>query len=97
MLSDANIIAITDHITRYIGAPTHVLHELIPQELHVDIHIVAPTKDRDFYTVVTSGMSERAMPVPEGSGHLRFAELMICLPATWPMEEKDRSSEEFGW
>ena len=55
MLSDEQIVAITDHIARHVGEPEEVLHELIPQDLHIDIHVVSPTPKRNYLTFVTSG------------------------------------------
>ncbi len=76
---------IVKHITTYIGEPNTVLHEIVSEYVHVDVHVVPPRPDRDFYTLITSGMSDKPMKVPEqvkGKG-LEFAELMLCLPRTW--------------
>jgi Suppressor of fused protein (SUFU) len=76
---DPDLIAAVDaHVTRHIGPPATVYHELVSPHVHVDVHVVAPTDDRPVYTLVTSGMSER--PMVDGS----FAELTITLPPTWP-------------
>jgi hypothetical protein len=92
---------ITRHIDRTVGCSPMVFHEIISADIHLDLHIVPPRADspsaphpfgRDFYTIVTSGMSTRAMPAPrtaEGFGEEdqdrpRYAELMITLPASWP-------------
>jgi hypothetical protein len=72
------IDAIDAHLTRHIGTPATVYHEIISQHVHVDIQVVAPSDDRPVFTLVTSGMSQR--PMADGS----FAELTITLPPTWP-------------
>jgi hypothetical protein len=101
MLSDDQFDSLTQHVKRYVGNPTHVFHELIPRDLHIDIHIVRPKPQRDWYTLVTSGMSELPMKAPREHRDRRFAELMICLPRNWPLSrkalEKDRSSWPLFW
>jgi hypothetical protein len=59
--------------------------------VHVDLHLVLPTKQRPAITVVTSGMSERPMP-----GNL-YGELMLMLPPTWPTEGEAFEAEEGYW
>jgi len=83
------IKAICNHIQRHVGRVGDVLHELIPDDPHVDIHIVPPSEKRPFYTLVTSGMSEHPMSLPEElEGQLTpYAELMLCVPAAWKLHE----------
>ena len=97
MLSDHEMQDIERHIEKHIGPPTDVLHELIPEDVHVDIHIVPPTKQRNYVTLVTSGMSEHPMAVPKKMAELRFAELMISLPSSWPVEGEALEDERYGW
>lgn len=66
---------------------THV--ELVPGDPAVDVLIVAPGPGRAFRTLVTCGMAVRAMDPPEGLGACRFAELVLCLPEGWPLEDPD--------
>ncbi|MEO1085403.1 MAG: suppressor of fused domain protein, partial [Acidobacteriota bacterium] len=67
-----HIERISDHIEEHIGPIASVLHELVSDQVHIDIHVVAPTPERDFYTLVTSGMSERAMAAPEQCADFRY-------------------------
>ena len=87
---DSELIeAISRHIEKHVGPVGDVLHELIPtSDLHVDLHIVPPTDKRPFYTLVTSGMSEQAMTVPEElEGQVTpYVELMLCLPPDWKVD-----------
>jgi len=92
-----NLEAITAHIEKHLGAPATVFHELVSELVHVDIHIVAPTAERNYYTLVTSGMSDRAMNVPANFETRRFAELVICLPGDWPMEHAAWKDERNYW
>ncbi|RSK46326.1 suppressor of fused domain protein [Hymenobacter perfusus] len=84
---DQSIEAISRHIEQHIGPVTGVFHELISDKVHLDVHIVAPTKDFPFYTLVTSGMSDLPMTVPADAESSAYAELCILLPSTWPLSD----------
>ncbi|MCA9024070.1 MAG: suppressor of fused domain protein [Planctomycetaceae bacterium] len=92
-----NIEAISNHIEQHIGPIDSVWHELVSDLVHIDIHVVKPTEDRPWITLVTSGMSDAPMNVPSEAEHLRFAELMICLPPDWPLKEEDLKDESNYW
>lgn len=92
-----NIEAISDHIEKYIGPIGNVFHEVISDLVHIDVHIVEPTEARNFHTLVTSGMSDRAMSTPEEYSACAYSELMICLPPDWPMGEEAWKIEENYW
>jgi len=94
---EANIELIATHIERHIGEPTTVFHELISDLVHVDVHIVAPTEDRNYFTLVTSGMSDRPMTVPPDVPELAHAELMLCLPPDWRKDDGDLKNELNYW
>ncbi|UOQ66541.1 suppressor of fused domain protein [Hymenobacter volaticus] len=80
---DEAIQAISDHIERHIGLVSGVFHELISDKVHIDVHFVEPSADFPFKVLVTSGMSDLPMTVPEGAEDMRYAELCILLPSTW--------------
>lgn len=82
-----NIERISAHIERHVGAVSGVYHEILSDLVHIDVHVVNPTPERDCYTLVTSGMSDAPMTVPEGAEPLRHAELLIQLPPEWPLGE----------
>ena len=92
-----SIEAISHHIEEHIGPVESVFHEIISDLVHIDIHMVAPTRQQPFYSLVTSGMSEAPMTVPDGLEEFRFAELMIRLPADWPMTQDDFHDENHYW
>ena len=83
-----NIRAIVDHIQRFVGETAFVFHELVSDLVHIDVHLVRPTPERNFFTLITSGMSDRPMKVPAGQEEKRYAELMICLPPTWQLGDQ---------
>ncbi len=87
-LDEDQIKAIERHIATYIGPFNGVFHEIVSDALHIDIICVEPTPDRPWYTFLTMGMSALPMHVPARmEGDWRFAELMICLPADWPVPD----------
>src|SRR5688500_3683433 len=83
-----NIEAIANHIEKHVGPPDQVFHELVSTLVHIDVHMVAPTPQRNFFTLVTSGMSDKPMTVPEGAEEFRYAEMAICLPPNWKLDQE---------
>jgi hypothetical protein len=92
-----SIDRINAHIEEHIGPVASVFHEIISDLVHVDIHMVAPTAERNYYTLVTSGMSDRAMNAPEGMEAWRYSELVLCLPHNWPMDQESWKNEAHYW
>ena len=88
---------ISAHIEEHIGPIDYVFHELVSEYVHIDIHRVPPQKQRPFYTLVTSGMSEQPMTVPNGAETLRFTELMLSLPPHWRLSMEDFRDERNYW
>jgi hypothetical protein len=89
------IEAIANHIEKHLGDPETVLHEIFSEYVHVDIHVVKPTKKRPYWFLVTSGMSDKPMTTPPGLEELAFTELAIAVPARWNV--LDVSNEELSW
>jgi len=94
---EVTIAAIGEHIERHLGPVSGVYHELISDKVHLDVHVVPPSADFPFYTLVTSGMSDRPMTVPPGAPADEappYAELCILLPSTWniPADPADVAS-----
>ena len=88
---------IEEHIGRYIGGQGMVWHELIPGVVHVDIHMLPPTAEHPYHTLVTTGMSDRRANVPPGAEEFQYAEILICLPPDWQLDEKEFGMEENYW
>ncbi|APZ94234.1 suppressor of fused domain protein [Fuerstiella marisgermanici] len=95
--NEKNIEAISNHIEAHVGPVEMVFHELISDMVHVDVHWVAPTKERNWHTLITSGMSDRAMIVPDELVHYEYAELMISLPPDWPLSQEAFEDENNYW
>lgn len=96
-MSESNLEAISAHVEEHIGKIESVWHEIISDIVHIDVHVVPPRPERNYFTLVTSGMSDLPMSVRQGAEDFRFAELMICLPADWKLTEKDLDDERNYW
>jgi hypothetical protein len=83
---------IANHIEKYFGTDSFVLHEKKSSTVHIDVHVVRPSQGRPFFTLLTSGMSDLDMRVPEGLEGLALAEVCLCLPKEWPL-----TMDDFGW
>lgn len=94
---ERTIEAVSEHIARHIGPVDNVFHELISDLVHVDVHVVNPTAERPYYTLVTSGMSDRPMTVPPEGGSSPYAELMLSLPPDWPLRQEAFEQHENYW
>jgi hypothetical protein len=96
-MSQSNMRAIEEHIEEHIGKIDTVFHELVSDLVHIDIHVVKPTQERPWITLVTSGMSDRAMNPPDDAKALAYAEIMLCLPPTWKLSQDDFMDERHYW
>ncbi len=68
---------------RVLGTPEAVFHEIVSDLVHIDVHFVPPSPERDHWTLFTTGMSDRPMTVPEELDDYRFAELCVKIPSSW--------------
>src|SRR5437764_869184 len=75
-----NIDRVSEHVERHFGKIEMVWHEMVSDVVHIDVHWVKPTPERNYHALVTSGMSDRPMTVPEGAEAFRYSELLVCLP-----------------
>ena len=97
MSGDAELIGdISRHVCRCVGKIDVVFHEIVSDDLHIDVHHVRSSWRRRFELLVTSGMSERPMSVPDES-ECPYAELAILLPRAWPLNEEAFRNEDHYW
>jgi hypothetical protein len=92
-----SIDAISEHIEKHVGEVDLVFHELISDKVHVDVHFVKPSAKFPFNVLVTSGMSDLPMTVPEGLEQFKYAELCVLLPADWKIDEASFNDENNYW
>ena len=91
--------AIEQHIKNTFGEFENVFHELVSPDIHVDICVVPPSDERDYYTLVTMGMGAHRMNVPEELAEYKLerAELAIALPPDWKLDEESLKDERWYW
>ena len=91
--------AVEGHIQQYFGDFENVFHELASPDIHVDICVVPPSEERDYYTLVTMGMGAHRMNVPEELAEYKLerAELAIALPGNWKLKREDLKNERWYW
>lgn len=81
---------ISDHIEEHIGPIEMVFHEILSEYVHIDVHWVKPSDDFPYNVLITSGMSDRPMCLPNNitpPEQYQLAELMIVLPPDWSIDE----------
>lgn len=70
---------------RVFGEPVEVVRDEDPRTLAVDVAVHAPGfADRSFYTLVTHGMSDVAMPIPDGVEASSRTELVLYVDQPGP-------------
>ena len=84
------------YIENTYGMFESVFHEVVSPDIHVDICVIPPVPERNYYTLVTLGMGAHRMNIPgELAGmQLERAELAISLPSDWKIDSED---ERWYW
>ena len=90
---------VEEHIQQYFGDFENIFHELASPDIHVDICVVPPSEERDYYTLVTMGMGAHRMNVPAELAEYKLerAELAIALPKDWKLKQEDMRDERWYW
>lgn len=81
-----------------------VFHELLSDIVHIDVNIIPPEGERDYYVLWTSGMSDLPMSVPDGDydkNEINRAELLMFLPKDWQFgnlyDTDEKVGEKYYW
>lgn len=95
------IEGIPRHFEPLFGEVAVVYHEKTSECIHLDLFEFDPwAKKGNFYTLVTGGMASRPMNVPSGVRNrtkYRYAEILLHLPDTWPMDWDNLQKPENFW
>ena len=88
--------AVEAHLEKHFGHCDNVFHEIMSPDIHVDIYIMKPTPERNYYVLSTFGMGAHRMNVPEelADRKLERAEIIVTLPPDWKV---GRDEEEWYW
>lgn len=94
--SARDLSALSQHIGEWWGEGK-VWHEIISEFVHVDVHEIPPSEARPYHTLITTGMSDRAMKAPDGSTETSYCELMLMLPPEWPLTAEAFEDDRNYW
>ncbi|TWT38355.1 suppressor of fused domain protein [Blastopirellula retiformator] len=89
--------AISSHVEKHIGSITRIFRDYVSEKNQVDILWVKPTPVVPFHTLVTCGMAEAPMPVPPEAEDRAYAEMLLCLPQNWPIDDGALANEAIYW
>lgn len=92
-----NLEEIEAHLEKYIGKVGTVFHEIVSDLIHLDVLYIPASSDRPYSVLVTSGVSDIPMAVPEGMEDFDRAELLIALPKSWPISDEAFKEESNYW
>lgn len=97
--SEEEMEAVEGYISKRFGEFETVFHEIYSPDIHVDICLIPPDGERNYYTLVTMGMGAHRMNVPEELAEYRLerAELAICLPPDWKLDEESLKDDDQYW
>ncbi len=84
------------------GRESRVLHEIVSDIVHVDVHVMWPSKEQNFFVLYTTGMSDLPMTLDseipaETRKKLELAELYLFLPGDWPLSPDSVPPENAYW
>ncbi len=97
-LSDKQITKIEDHYHKYftmVGAVDSemVIHEIVSDDLHIDLVWYKPTEKFPYNIIATVGMSGYTM----ASAPFKNIELISILPKDWKMDSESLKDMEWYW
>lgn len=88
---------ISAHIERHLGPVDSVMHEIVSDTVHIDVHVVMPTAEHPYIRLVTSGMSDLPMATPPEIGAPKYLELVMSLPPDWKIDRESFEDEAWYW
>ncbi len=90
--NDEDYIEMEDVIIKNFGKYKKVYHDNYPENIQIDIYIINPNKDRNYYTLITCGLGAYTMQVDanefEDQKEISNAELVLYLPKSWKLNDK---------
>ena len=95
--SGRNLAAVEAHVEKHIGKIETVYHEILSDRIHLDVLFVPANDERPYHTLVTSGVSDLPMQVPEGMEAFNRVELLMALPPEWPLTQEAFQNENHFW
>lgn len=79
---------VEDHIIEHFGSISRTIPVKESENLDLRIYVIEPTKERDFYTIVTCGMGAYKMELPDDfkDTDIDRIELLMYLSPAWNMD-----------
>ena len=79
---------VEDHIIEHFGSISRTIPVKESENLNLRIYVIEPTKEKDFYTIVTCGMGVYKMELPDDfkDTDLDRIELLMYLSPAWNMD-----------
>lgn len=95
LYDEEELDALEEHINEYYGDFPSVFHEIASEDIHVDVVVIPPERERNYFTLITMGMGARRMNIPDDADEdLDRAELVMCLPPDWKV---GNNSDKWFW
>lgn len=93
------IATIASHIEQNFGVPSWVDEDLDGKYVKVDINVIAPTEDKPYYFLVTSGLGAFHMIIPNScpKQELNRAEFVMVLPPDWRFDAESLRDDRWYW
>lgn len=89
---------ILEHVVKYFGPVKNSISETVPgSRVSVNIHIIPPSTNQNFVTLVTTGMSDEPMAYSNEESMFKYAELLLKLPTSWTVEGDDMKDQDHYW
>lgn len=90
-----------DFMSDRFGTYESAVHQFASDNLHVDIAIIPPEDDRNYYTLCTVGAGAYRMNIEKDIRirHLlsEHSEYMMYLPSDWKFDDESLKSESWNW
>jgi len=88
---------IIQHFEKHVGEVENSIHTKTSDPVPLSIHIIPPTKNRNYGVMFTTGMSFLPMTPPPSLEKAKYAELFIKLPPDWPLPLGELKKDDYFW
>lgn len=87
---------LAEHIRQYFGEEDTIVVGRGQNQFSMDLFVIPPREDHDYYTIVTVGLSHQPLPNPITKKTQRL-EMVINLPKDWHMDTQEWSNIRWFW
>jgi len=91
---------IREHVETNLGPVAGIVNAGVAHGIDLDILHVEATETKPFHVLITSGMSDRPMTIPEdleGEPPAPRAELVLALDQSWPFGPEHLADDRYAW